>query len=552
MASGKPNRAAEPGPLERGIALLRAFVDGQEEWGVRELAAATGEPTSTTHRLLSRLRALGWLEFDEGLKRYRVGFELLRIGAVLAQRNRVSQAALPALETLAETLDESAWLFLHDAARSRVACVAEHAPARALRLPPPLGHEEPLESGPAGWAVLAALAPAQAEALARGLPGAGETDVLRSRLADARADGYCAGSSALLPEAVVVAAPVLDAAGSPRAALCVAVPRVRFHDDDARRIGIAVRDEARRLSYLLGATFLGGASAGSWHDAASAISGLMRRQSPELPITPAQGGGQSNVEDLRRGRAAYCLTTAASLADALRGAGDGDERLAAVVSLSALYLHVFTRPGMRARSLRDLAALRVSPGAEGFSSAHLYRELLAEARLVPGEGRAAKGAVLHLDYPEAMRLLREGKLDALFWLTHPANTLCRELAGPVRAALVALPEAALAQFADGHAGYEVASLAAPGGAIRTLRVPTVIATLASRPDEEVYRLARVVHDNRHELAVQGVVDAGPDGIGPCPAGLPAHPGAARFWRELEASRGKPQPRARSSSASSRS
>jgi len=530
-------RVPEPGPLERAIALLRAFVDGQEHWGVRELAAATGEPTSTTHRLLARMRALGWLEFDEELKRYRVGFELLRVGAVLSHRHRIGQAAIPALESLASGLDESAWFFLHDAARARVACIAERSPARALRLPPPLGHEERLWSGPAGWAVLAALPAAEADAALRDADiDPIERQLLRERLPELNREGFCAGSSALLPEVIVIAAAVHDAAGAPRGSLCVAVPRVRFREEDARRFGIAVRDEARHLSYLLGATLLGGASAGSWHDAASAISALMRRQSPDLPMTPALGGGQSNLEDLQMGRAAYCLTTAVSLEDAFHGgsgAGTAHPRLASVMTLSALYLHVFTRPGIRLRTIADLAGLCVSPGAEGFSSARLFRELLEDSGIKPADAPRRGGAVLHLDYPEGQRLFRAGKVDVLFWLTGLNNAVCGDLARTPEVGMPSLPEAVLAKFVAHHPGYSLATMAAGGRSIHTLKVPTVIATVIDRPQDEVFRLAKVVHENRHELAVQGVLDGNADTIGPCPARVPIHPGARRYWEQGE-------------------
>jgi TRAP transporter TAXI family solute receptor len=535
-----PRRAAksarEAGSLERAVALLHAFIDGQEHWGVRELAAATGEPSSTTHRLLGRLRDMGFLEFDEAQRRYRVGFELYRICAVLGPRHRIQQVAAPILDELAASLNESAWLALFDVQRGRMAYIAERAPAQALRFPVPVGHEEPAWSEPSGWAVLAELPPQEARALLAQAP-AGMGASLEARLPGIRELGYGVGPSALGDEAVVIAAPVHDAQGRPYGSLCVTVPRHRFDEQQARRYGIAVRDGARQLSYRMGATLLGGASTGSWHDAVSVISELLRRQSPHLAVTPARGGGQQNLEDLEQGRAAYCLTTAASLEDAFRGRRGfpaPHTRLRAVLNLSALYVHVFARRGIELAALEDLAGLRVSPGAEGFSSAQLFQGVLAAAGIKTADMRKRGGDILHFDYPEGQRQLQAGAIDVLFWVTGLDNPVCRELAASPEVSLIALPEAALTSLSGPGSGYRLAEIPRPGaGVMRTLKVPTVIATTADRPDDEVYRLAKVVYDNRYELAFRQALDDGAAAVGASSADVPMHPGAAKFWTELQ-------------------
>jgi TRAP transporter TAXI family solute receptor len=201
------------------------------------------------------------------------------------------------------------------------------------------------------------------------------------------------------------------------------------------------------------------------------------------------------------------------------------------MALSALYLHVFTRPGVRVRTVRDLAGLRVSPGAEGFSSERLFHELLADAGVKSPGGARREGHILRLDYPEGRKMLLAGKVDALFWLTGRNNALCRELAATPMVGRPPLPEKALAEFAARHPGYQMATLQARGPAIPTLKVPTVLATVIDRPEDEVYRLAKVVHESRHELAFEGVLDEGGDAAGPCSADIPMHPGALRYWEE---------------------
>lgn len=532
-------RAPQPGPLERAIELLRAFVDGQEEWGVRELAAATGEPTSTTQRLLARMRDLGLLEFDDERRRYRAGFELYRMAAVLGQRDRVRQTAAPVLDELVASLGENAWLAMHDAARGRIAYVAERSPPATLRFPIPLGHEEPAWAEPSGWAVLAALDEGEVDALLDRSPlDARRRTELHERLAEVRREGYSFGPSALAADVVVIAAAIVDSSGRACASLAVMVPSHRFRPDDARRCGIAVRDAARRISRLQGATLLGGAGAGSWHDAVSVITGLLQRKSANVAILPARGGGRQNLEDLQQGRAAYCLTTTVSLADAFHGRGGfatRHERLRAVMTLGALHVHVFARRGVRVKSVKDLAALRVSPGAEGFSSVQLFHALLATTGLDRASMRKRGGDILHFDYREGARQLLAGAVDVLFWVTSVDNAVCLELLASKDVELLQLPQAALAALASDGSGYRRVEMTPAGRpAIRTLEVPTALATTADRLDEEVYRVARVVYENRHELAFRGSLAASDAVIGPCSCDVPSHPGAERLWTEFAA------------------
>ena len=83
--------------VSKAFAVLRCFIDGQEEWGVRELAAVIRQPTSSVHRLLKILRREGYLEFDPAVQRYRVGLELVRVASVIRP---VSLRAFEAVATL--------------------------------------------------------------------------------------------------------------------------------------------------------------------------------------------------------------------------------------------------------------------------------------------------------------------------------------------------------------------------------------------------------------------------------------------------------------------
>src|SRR5436309_11825924 len=59
--------------LERGLAILAEFKPGTPELGISELARALGLSRSTSHRYVSTLARLGYLQQNAGTRKYRLG-----------------------------------------------------------------------------------------------------------------------------------------------------------------------------------------------------------------------------------------------------------------------------------------------------------------------------------------------------------------------------------------------------------------------------------------------------------------------------------------------
>ena len=249
---------------------------------MREIAAALGQPASSVHRLLRILRREGFLQFEPGKQKYRVGIELFRVAAVLRGRLNLAEIADPVMKDLAAATGESVWLALYEADRGRVAYIAGEASAQRLRPPVPIARVAELGDDVAGRVVLAFVP--EAERRGRVSPR------LKAELAETRLRGWAFERDEDEDGAVLIAAPVLDAADRPTAALLLALPRRRFRDDALQTLAAAVVGAAERVSQGFGARFLGGASAGSWHDGLEIITGLMRSNVAGLVSTPSLGG----------------------------------------------------------------------------------------------------------------------------------------------------------------------------------------------------------------------------------------------------------------------
>ena len=65
--------------VERALMLLNQVAWHGDWVGLRELARGTGLKVPTAQNLLKTLQAYGFLEFDERMRRYRIGLAALRL-----------------------------------------------------------------------------------------------------------------------------------------------------------------------------------------------------------------------------------------------------------------------------------------------------------------------------------------------------------------------------------------------------------------------------------------------------------------------------------------
>jgi IclR family pca regulon transcriptional regulator len=88
--------------LERGLAILSAFRSGRPLLGVSELGREIGLSRSTTHRYVSTLAALGYLQQDATTKKYRLGPRVLDLGFSAINSMELREVAAPHLRQLSD------------------------------------------------------------------------------------------------------------------------------------------------------------------------------------------------------------------------------------------------------------------------------------------------------------------------------------------------------------------------------------------------------------------------------------------------------------------
>lgn len=219
--------------------------------GISELAAATGLPKSTTHRLVTALTA-EQLASQNGEGRVRLGSAIARLGT--ASREALGEQLRPVLLGLRRRLDETVDLAILDGAAVRF---IDQVPApRRLRAMSSVGELFPLHCTANGKALLAEMSMEQVKALlpARLEKFTPQTIVSREKLlgelAQVRQSGV-AFDREEHTEGICAVGAAVGGKDRPLAAISVPVPVPRFYgreEELAAAVGKAASAAAKTLA----------------------------------------------------------------------------------------------------------------------------------------------------------------------------------------------------------------------------------------------------------------------------------------------------------------
>lgn len=237
--------------LDSGLQLLQCLRE-RPSLSVNEAARLLGTAPSTAHRLLTTLRARGFVVQDETTRRYRAGHELLDIAFGALRNLDVRRAARPHLELLTQEVRETANLIVLEHNSIRYVEVVE-SPER-LRFASRIGETRPAHCTAAGKVLLAALPPAQLDLLYPDdelMPLTAHSitakRVLLDELDRLRERGYGVSVEESVEGLTAVAVAVHDPLGSVLAALAVAAPSARLRGERRRPVVEATQRRVRAI-----------------------------------------------------------------------------------------------------------------------------------------------------------------------------------------------------------------------------------------------------------------------------------------------------------------
>jgi DNA-binding IclR family transcriptional regulator len=252
---GGERSAGDVAVLHRMSAVLDAFSTANPERTVSDVAAATGLPTSTAHRLLATLTTIGVLE-RPARGRYRLGIRLHELGQTAVFGIELRERALPFLEALRADVGHTIQLSI--ASGADVVYIHRLEDPTTFTRFVRSGQRVPIYASSSGK-VLAAFGDTRTVMIAVQRVGferrAPRTITsmrrFREEVAAVRSRGYAESVEETWPNMASVAVPVVDATGVAVAAISVAGSIDRFASEARERAARRALLVAARLSAAL-------------------------------------------------------------------------------------------------------------------------------------------------------------------------------------------------------------------------------------------------------------------------------------------------------------
>ncbi|KAA9158270.1 IclR family transcriptional regulator [Amycolatopsis acidicola] len=264
MATPEPNPRGQSQSLERGLAILASFGENRPVLGAVELARAVGLNKSTTHRYLSTLTNLGYLQQDPCTRKYRLGPRVVDLGFAAINSMEITRVAAPHLQALSDETGYAVSMAVLDGTEILYIqrCRSAREDRFGIDLNLHVGSRLPVYCTAMGKVLLAHTDGDQLRVLLdridlarRGPKTLTAREALLAALNRVRQTGLAVNDEELAPGLRSLAVPVRDGFGDVIAAVNIAVHLSIWHasmDSIVRRLETSLRRTAGEISHRMG------------------------------------------------------------------------------------------------------------------------------------------------------------------------------------------------------------------------------------------------------------------------------------------------------------
>lgn len=255
MTASPQHRGRPPlSAIEKVVAVAESLEKGDR---LSVIARITGLPTSTVHRILQELVAVGWVRESDG--DYRFGARLVSLVDQTGDASQIVRTARPILRALCERTSHTVHLALRQG--DEAVYVDKLDGRRIYQMRSRIGLSMSLHSTAIGKALLARLPDSEVRLIARrtGLPAHTERTITRipallAHLALVRRRGFAVDNEENEVHTRCIGAPVLDHRDLPIGGLSLSSLVFDLDNQQVRGFAPLVAGAARELSAALGAT----------------------------------------------------------------------------------------------------------------------------------------------------------------------------------------------------------------------------------------------------------------------------------------------------------
>lgn len=246
------------GSVQRAMDILDLFDRRTQELGITDIARALDLPKSTIAGLIFTLEQNDYIDQNSTTRKYRLGFKLAERAGVFLDQFDLRRVALPVLEELCDSSNESVNLAIRDG--EHVTYIERILGDNMLGMRSEIGKRELIHSTALGKAMLAQLPTEEINNFVAGydfIPVTPHTivdpAVFLDEIQKTLTRGFAVDNQENELGGRCVAAAIFDYHGNPIAAISISVPVQRFPEERTSEFGAMVKQAAWAISKQLGA-----------------------------------------------------------------------------------------------------------------------------------------------------------------------------------------------------------------------------------------------------------------------------------------------------------
>jgi len=298
--------------------------------------------------------------------------------------------------------------------------------------------------------------------------------------------------------------------------------------------GALGQDKTTRLSIGTGGT------GGVYYPLGGGLAAIISKYVPGVEATAeVTAGSIANLQLIGGGKSELAFTMADAAWDAANGLEKFKDAKVALRTLVVFYpnrMHVVTVEGTGINTMKDLKGHRVSTGAPASGTEVMAMRLIEAYGLDPNKDMTRE----RLSVAESVNALKDGKIDALFWVGGVPTPSITDLAATPGKKIKLIDHGDGAEnmrkkYGPIYVKNRILANAYPGEARETSNVDVWnLIVVPEKADEKlVYQITKTMFEKKDELVKvhkdAAFLDLANQTTGASP--IPFHPGALRYLKE---------------------
>lgn len=307
----------------------------------------------------------------------------------------------------------------------------------------------------------------------------------------------------------------------------------------ASALGLAIAAAFPAVASAQNITLMTGPQGGVWVPLGGQLKSMWEKAIPGLNVTATPGAGIANVRGVDEGKAQVGFGNSSSTVDGLAGVAPYPKKVTKVCQMANLYPQYFQVVALadaKVNTFADFKGKSVVTQPKGNTG-----ELLTDLTLkLNGLNYQALSKINFQSYTDAVSMMKDGHAQVFtLGTTIPASSVM-DLASARDINLVPVDDKTMAALRKANPGYQRLIVKAGTYPKQDKDVPQIgysahLVVSCDLPEQTVYTMTKAVAANINDMAS---VNKAMSGLTPkemaADIGVPFHPGAAKFYKEVGA------------------